>query len=301
MYLFYTCVAIIFKPKRANFIISNSKVIMAGIASIYKEHKLVYFDTNVISNICKKGDLILKFLAKYPIDEKHLLCFSTYTLYKIARNQKLYKAFKSFYSVYPCVLVLSYFPLAVKEVDFIAGDIAFVNPILLSPQGIRVDGKTLNSNSLDLLLERPEVKDSFENVDRYTIDFYHEVISILDKPEFDHIDKNNIKNRKGDFVRTFMRYELKYRFMNGKSVPIDKKKLKLIKSLDILAHAVFYKFFSDSKRKIEQSDIIDILIMTTTPYVHTFISEKNAIDVLRKIKNQTNAINGLNLQTLSHI
>lgn len=272
---------------------------MIGINSIYKQHKLVYLDTNVISNICKKGDLINKFMAKYPIDEKYLLCFSTYTLYEIARNEILYKDFKSFYSIYPCVLVISYFPLGVKEINLIAGDIAFVNPILLSPQGITFDGKSLNPNSLDLLLEKPEVKDSYANVDHYTADFYNEVISVLDKPEFGHINKDYIKNNKGDFVRTFMRYELKYRFLNGQNIRVDKKKLKRMKSLDVLAHAIFYKFFSDGKRKIEHSDIIDILIMTTTPYVHTFISENNAIDVLKKIKKQTTAINGLNLQTLS--
>lgn len=274
---------------------------MIGINSIYKQHKLIYLDTNVISNICKKGDLINKFITKYPINEKYLLCFSTYTLYEIAKNKTLYKDFKKFYSIYPCVLVISYFPLGVKEIDLIAGDVAFVNPILLSPQGIKVNSEVFNPNSLDILLEKPEVKSAFINVDRYTTDFYNEVISVLDKPEFNHINKEYIKNKKGDFVRAFMRYELKYRFLNGQNVRVDKKKLKKIKSLDVLAHAVFYKFFSDGTRKIEQSDIIDILIMTTTPYVHTFISENNAIDILKKIKKQTTAINGLNLQTLSDI
>lgn len=274
---------------------------MTGIDGIYKQHKLVYLDTNATSNICKDGDLILKFLEKYPLAEKHLFCYSTYTLYEISKNKTLFPDFKIFYSLYPSVIVLSYFPLAVKEIDYIAGDIKFVNPILFSPQDISIDGKSLIPNSLDLLLEQPEVKASFENVENYTTKFYEEVISILDKPEFAHIDKDCITKRKGDFVRAFMRYELKYRFMSGQEVPIDKQKLKLMKSLNILAHAVFYKFFSDTKRKIEKSDIIDILIMTTTPYVHTFVSEKNAIDVLVKIKSQTEVIDRLNLQKISEI
>ena len=87
--------------------------------------------------------------------------------------------------------------------------------------------------------------------------------------------------------------------MNGQNVQVDMRKLKQMKSLDILAHAVFYKFYSDINRKKEKSDIIDILIMTTTPYVHTFISENNAIDVMRKIKRQTSAVDGLDLLTLS--
>lgn len=274
---------------------------MTGIDGIYKQHKLVYLDTNAISNICKEGDLVHKFLDKYPLDKKHLLCYSTYTLYEISKNKTLLPTFKRFYSLYPSVIVLSYFPLAVKEIDYIAGDINFVNPILLSPQGISVDGKSLIQNSLDLLMEQPLVKESIENVDNYTTKFYYEVISILDKPEFAHIDKSYITKRKGDFVRAFIRYELKYRFMSGQEIPLDKTKLKLMKSLNILAHAIFYKFFSDSQRKIEKSDIIDILIMTTTPYVHTFVSEKNVIDILRKIKSQTDVIERLNLQKLSDI
>lgn len=274
---------------------------MTGLNSIYKQHKLVYLDTNVISNICKKGDLINKFIARYPIGEKYLLCFSTYTLYEIARNKTLYEDFKRFYSIYPCVLVISYFPLGITEVDLIAGKIPFVNPILLTPQGIKIDGKALNPDSLDRLLENPEVKASFANVDQYTTAFYNEATSVLDKAEFDHINKEFIKNKKGDFVRTFVRYELKYRFMNGQNVKVDKKKLRKMKSLDVLAHAIFYKFYSDPTRKIEKSDIIDILIMTTTPYVHTFISERNAIDVLKKIKKQTKAIDVVNLLTLADL
>ncbi|WP_299628339.1 hypothetical protein [uncultured Tenacibaculum sp.] len=272
---------------------------MIGLNNIYKEYKLVYLDTNVISNICKKGDLSNKFIIKYPIDKKYLICFSTYTLYEIAKNKTLYKDFKKFYSAYPCLLVISYFPLGVKEMDYIAGNTPLVNPILLSPQGITFEGKSLNPNSLELLLNKPEIKASFKNIHNYTTKYYNEVISVLDKPEFKHINKDNIKNKKGDFVRTFMRYEIKHRFLNGKNVEIDKKKLKKMKSLDVLAHAIFYKFFSDKQRKKEQSDIIDILIMTTTPYVDTFISENNAIDILKKIKKQTTAINNTNLQTLA--
>ena len=275
-------------------IISSSKL-----NNFYKSHRLIYLDTNVISNICKQGDLRHKFITKYSPSNKYLLCFSTYTLYEVSRNSTLYKDFKSFYSVYPCVLVMSYFPLGLKEIDLIGGKTYFVNPILLSPQGINVDGKTLNINSLDLLLERSEIKDAFLNLERYSTDFYNEVISILDKPEFSHIDKALVRNKKGEFVRTFMRYELKHRFLNGREIRVDKQKLRMIKSLDILAHGVFYKFFSDPNRKRTKSDIIDILIMTTAPYVHTFISENNAIEIMRKMKNQTKAIDGLNLVTLS--
>ena len=177
---------------------------MIGLNSIYKEYKLIYLDTNVISNICKEGELINKFIAKFPFNEKYLLCYSTYTLYEISRNKTLYKDFKEFYSVYPCVFIVSYFPLGMKEIDFMAKKTPFVNPILLSPQGIKINGENLNPNSLDELLIQPNVLDALANVEKYTTQFYDEVLSILDKPEFAHLNIENVSNKKGDFVRTFM-------------------------------------------------------------------------------------------------
>ena len=92
-----------------------------------------------------------------------------------------------------------------------------------------------------------------------------------------------------------------HRFKLDRNVKVEKKKLRQLKSLDILAHSIYYKFFSDRGRIPIQSDIIDVLIMTSTPYIHTFISEKNAIDILNKIKKQTKAIERLNLLTLSQL
>ncbi|MCO5259948.1 MAG: hypothetical protein M9916_07380 [Crocinitomicaceae bacterium] len=69
------------------------------------------------------------------------------------------KSFQKFFSSFPCAITISYFPLGLREIDFISGDVSSVDPILLSPQGIRVDGKvkeirrSLSSNKKNLIFD----------------------------------------------------------------------------------------------------------------------------------------------------
>lgn len=268
---------------------------------ILSNYKLVYLDTNIVSDLCKPNDLLLKFISRFPPDQNYLLCFSTYTLFEVQRNTELFERFKKMYSVYPCAIVMSYFPLGVQEVDLIDGKLKRVNPIIFSPQGIKIDGKALHPECLDIMLSLPMIKESFENIKSYTDLFYQESITLLSKSEFQHIDKNRASQSKSDFIRTYRLYELKQRFFNGQTVKVDKKKLKHLKSLDVLAQGIFFKFYSDATRKSELGDIIDILIMTTVPYVHTFISERNSIDVMQKIFNYNSDLRGPYLMTLSEL
>jgi hypothetical protein len=94
---------------------------------------------------------------------------------------------------------------------------------------------------------------------------------------------------------------MRERFLFPENREIDSSKLKKIKSLEVLAYSIYYKFFSDQNRKVSVNDIVDVLIMTTVPYVHTFISEKNSIDILKTVQKQTNLINTVNLLILSDL
>ena len=93
------------------------------------------------------------------------------------------KQFQKFYSIFPCAVVVSYFPLAQREFEYIAGTTEDVDPILLSPQGIRVEGKALNPKYLEALLSQKVVSDSFTNVNNYTDKFYTEMLNIFESEE----------------------------------------------------------------------------------------------------------------------
>ena len=73
----------------------------------------------------------------------------------------------------------------------------------------------------------------------------------------------------------------------AKKFTIKKVNLRKMKTLEVLAYAIYHKFLSNPQRKTSINDIIDVLIMTTVPYVHTFISERNSINILKQLKKQS--------------
>lgn len=263
-------------------------------------YKLIYLDTNIVSDISKSGKLILKFLKEFPPNQNYLLCFSTYTLYEIRKSKKFYEGFMRLYSVFPCAILMSYFPLGKMEIDLISGNIDKISPIIFSPVGLTFEGKKMLPNSLELLLSREEVVEGFRSIDDYTPKFYNEIQNLLNEQEFISI-KNSVKNKRDVFLKKYKKYELRKRFLISNDIVVDEIKLKKMKTLEVLSYCIYYKFISDPKRKYSINDIIDILIMTTVPYVHTFISERNSITILEQIKKQSSVLNSVNLMTLSDL
>lgn len=243
--------------------------------------KYVYADTNVISNICKEGGCTTDYLRHFPPGESYLLCFSTYTLYELSKSKALMPHFRKLFALFPCAIMTSYFPLGYREVKMIMGDTEYVDPVLLTPQAISVNGQKLHPDSLDIVLQDPSVLQSFEFIESKTEELFIEYANLLDKEEFQTLRNGNYS--RNQFVDTFKKYELKYRFFNGQWKGVDKSKLAKMKSLEVLGQGLYYKFYSDTKRKISKGDIVDILIMTTAPYCHSYISENNCIDIYKKI------------------
>lgn len=267
---------------------------------ILPEYKRVYADTNVVSDICKPDGLMNKFMEKFSLSE-NILCFSTYTLFEINKNDQLMERFQQFYSIFPCLIISSYFHLGELEFRHLAGDFKEIEPAIISPYNILIDGKKLNPNALKKLTEHPAVSNSFKSVDEYSAILFQEMKTLFDSEEFQGVTKDNCS--RVQFINRFKNYELRQRFLAGKKVNVafDQTKINKMKSLEVLAQGIYYKIYSDSKRRVTMSDIIDVLIMTTAPYTNTFISEGNCIDIYKKIiKNNRSGINN-NCLTLSQL
>jgi hypothetical protein len=263
------------------------------------DFRYIYADTNVISNICKEDGLILDFLRHFPPGEENLLCFSTFTLFELSKSHTLFPEFKKLFSLFPCAILYSHVPLGSLEIEVISGKNKAVDPVLLTPQGIRVEGKGMSPDSLNLLLKSPSILLAFENIEQKTNELFEEYSNLLSKPEFETLNNGNFSRNK--FIDTFKQYELKHRYFSGNQIFVDKNKLAKMKSLEVLAQGVYYKFYSDSKRKFSKNDIVDILIMTTAPYCDTYISESNCIDIYRKIVSMNKCGISTNFLTISDL
>jgi hypothetical protein len=266
---------------------------------ILKDYKLIYADTNVVSNICKEGGIGFDFLRHFPAGENYVLCFSTYTLYELSKSETLMPHFRRFYALFPCTILISYFPLGLKEIEDLITKKIPVDPVLIIPVSIKIEGSKVHPDSLDFILQDPKVLEAFKNVEEFSEKLFLEYSNLLEKEEFKPLI--NKKFSRNQFIDTFKKYELKHRFFSGKWKEVDETKLNQMKSLDVLAQGLYYKFYSDFKRKISISDVIDILIMTTAPYCHTFISEGNSIDIYKKIVSMNKCGISSNYMTIAEL
>ncbi|WP_343633971.1 hypothetical protein [Fluviicola sp.] len=261
--------------------------------------KYIYADTNVVSNILKENGILKDFLRHFPLKDYNLLCFSTYTLYEISKSETLMADFRKVFAVYPCAIMFSYFPLGVREIDVISGKEPYVDPVLLTPQAISVDGKKMHPDSLNKILQDPSILAAFDFIEHKSEELFHEYSNLLDKEEFAQF--RDAKMSRNQFVNTFKRYELKYRFFGGQWKEPNKNNVLKMKTLEVLGQGLYYKFYSDLKRKTSISDVLDILIMTTAPYCDAFISESNSIDIYRKIINMNQCAISTNYMTISDL
>jgi hypothetical protein len=77
-------------------------------------------------------------------------------------------------------------------------------------------------------------------------------------------------------------------------------KLDNLRSFKIMPYSVFYKFYSD-RRNPQLSDVFDILIGSTIPYVDVLITEKHYFDIIQKIKRLDNFLDKLEVIKVTDI
>jgi hypothetical protein len=181
----------------------------------------------------------------------------------------------------------------------ILGEIKEVDPVLLTPQAIMIEGKKIHPDSLDIVLQTPSVLKAFDFIETKTEELFIEYSTLLEKEEFKELKNKNFN--RNQFVNVFKKYELKHRFFGGKNIDIEPDKFSKMKTLEVLGQGLYYKFYSDSKRKISRNDVIDILIMTTAPYCHTYVSESNCIDIFRKIVRTNKSTISTKFMTISDL
>ena len=79
---------------------------------------------------------------------------------------------------------------------------------------------------------------------------------------------------------------------------IDTQRFPPLRSVALMA---FFKFYTVKTRKPRPSDVIDLLIMTSLPYVDTFITERNGADQIRRSTRVDGLLAELEVATLRNL
>jgi hypothetical protein len=266
-----------------------------------KTYKILQLDTNALSNILKEKDSKLKNLLDTFPPDKYIISYSPFTILEISRNEYLLDRFCKMFSIIPSFFLKGYEQLRNEEIENY--DIERnIEVLLLSPFDVK-RGKGLLPNEKDVrkLLTHKKLTATF---DKWENDKQMILDGMLNLKN--NFKPNNIKYSKQEISLFVSLSAYQQILMHNRNFIINNdisdKSLNLdrLSSFKIMSYSVFYKFYSD-KRNPQLSDVFDILIGATMPYVDAIVTEKHYFDTIQKVKKHDNFLDKLEVIKINEL
>ena len=261
-----------------------------------KSYRLAYLDTNVISEVCKRGELgravLLELLGPKPI----IPCYSPLSIIEIMEKQALFESFIECFGILPSIIMKGHDQLVEEEMKAPRA----VDPKIGSVWGLRDPHLSDPRDKLRKVIEvagADHKRNKWESDKRVVLDG---MLSLVQNcpPSGNKYTKQEIRSfvRKVSFQhigRQWPRFIQELR-SGGRSFDAD-----AFPSLKMMAFTVFHKFYVDTIRKPVESDVFDILMSTLLPYVDMAYLERFQAEVVRKTKHIDPFISRLEVRTLA--
>ncbi len=248
------------------------------------QYKLCLLDTNVISEIIKNRQEEFQKYFNNLFHEGYIPCFSAFSIVELQKTRELFSKFLDLFTVLPSAILKGNTQILEEEIENYP-HYQKINPLSVSLVGLKPYNSLTKRQTVELLFKtEPFVSLSEQHLSNRNSDL-HEMIayaqsyltkdgkySKIDMEVYLHITLMEwvfIKNRE---------------FINSK-VKIEKDfDIRAFPSLLMMAYTMFYKFCENRLRKALQSDVFDIRISASVPYVDAFITERHQAWVINKIK-----------------
>jgi hypothetical protein len=207
-------------------------------------------------------------------------CCSVFSLGELSYRREVFERYLDTFSVLPSVVLDGYQTLFEKEVaaydENKEVDVLLVVPFAISAPGLGPRAR------LAELMRIAGLKDRFaqwKNAAASTLDGILELRKNY-PPDGPSYTKREVEDFV--FIATTTQIRLRDRQFAEAAIGQDGQiYLDRFPSVLATSYVVFYKFYPD-ERKPRESDVIDILISSTFPYVDNVITEGNLCDIMRK-------------------
>lgn len=264
-----------------------------------KSYKLVQLDTNALSNVLKAKDDFLKILMdKYSFGQ-YFFSYSPFSILEIKKNKFLYKRFCELFSIVPSFLLKGYHQLWGEEIA-LYNKKETIDCTHFCLHDIRTDGKLLDETHVHSVFGHPKLVQAFNEWDIDKQSWFDRRLQTRKNLGFDlKYDSSRILNYAKENVIEQLKTTFPSFFDQKRHNP-DSLVVDDLRSFKIMAYMTYYKFHAD-KRVPVISDIYDILIAATAPYVDVIITEGQMADSLNKIKKVDNFIGRLEIKSIKEI
>jgi hypothetical protein len=263
-------------------------------------YKLCLLDTNVVSEMVKRPDPIMRNFFETIKPNKYIPCFSIFTILELRERDDVYQRFLEAFSEIPCLILKSLDQLFHDELTAYQ-DHKKVSPILISSPGVLAPKNQKLADILILAFAMTDIRELADKWNSQKGSILEGILSLVKNypPKSKKYTAREIRS----FVEIAGFQQIAYRAYNfaqpivneGKSVMVDS-----FPSIKMMAFTVFYKFYTD-ERCPQESDPFDIIISSCLPYVDIVVTEKHQADALKKIKQQDKFIESLEVLKLKDL
>lgn len=121
------------------------------------QYKLCLLDTNCISEMVKKTEVVLRHVFEVLNPSEYIPCFSIFTILEIRQRDDIYEQFLKVFSTIPCIILKSLDLLFQDEVAFYPNPNK-ISPLLIVSPGILSRKTQKLSEILELSFNQTNIK-----------------------------------------------------------------------------------------------------------------------------------------------
>lgn len=261
--------------------------------------KLVQLDTNALSNIVKaKDEFLPRLLKRYDVDN-YVFCYSPFSILEIKKSQFLYENFCEVFSLLPSFLLKGYFHIWNEEIQNYRNK-KVVDCRHFCLHDIDTQRKMLAPQHVRSIFSHPKLEKAFAEweIEKRT------VFSKILKAREDH--GANLGYNAADilnFVRgdTFLQIKAHDEtFVLKENLDSEAFDLSRFPSFKTTSFLTYFKWHNDGRKPV-LSDLYDLLISCTAPYVDIFVTEAQVADSIKKTRKIDNFLDRLEVLTVRDI
>lgn len=241
------------------------------------KYRIILLDTNAISYIVKHKDYLLNISNTFPFPE-YIFAYSPYTIYELLKNKEVFEKYLDVFSVYPSLLLRNERELF-EEIETNTNPKEFMAIYAVNPS--LIIGNDNSKNLLRKMFELVELESkSIDISDR----FINEYKIMRDWSEWGRTYNPNTKQKwiEKELIDAFSINFTAF-FKYNTSCKGDAENYIINPVIQVIAHAWFDKFVTNTKRKTSTNDVVDIYNAVALPFCDGFISERNMNNVVKKL------------------
>ena len=252
-------------------------------------YKLMLVDTCVISELFKnKGELSKNIFSK--VIENRYICFSDETIKELIRSPNIFNEFIEIFSYIPSLVLKSFGMLIDEEIQNYDAQKEIDPVLMLLNQPLWDGGKT----DLKTIINSYFSKEFLEKNQQEQMDALN---GILDKRQgYPPANKKYTLDEIDLFIELTTWQQL---FFRHHSWVLERANMKptimaeRFPSIQLFCSLVFYKFYINIERNAKLSDMPDLFMASSYPYIDKVITEKDQVELIRQIQKKHKLCNQL--------